>query len=156
MPLRILLVEPESHAREGLWAILASAGHEVSAAEDLASGFKRLCSTGPFDLLLLDADLPPRQGVLINVLDFLRLARVGQEEARGILITSCVEDLPRDLASQGVVAVLEKPVELARLRLELEAAEARSERRTAAGPHEGAGLHRLAAGPGWPAQHSEK
>lgn len=132
MALRILLVEPEPHAREGLRAILAAAGHEVSVAEDLASGFKRLCSTGPFDLLLLDADLPPRQGVMINVFDFLRLARVAHEGTRGILITSYADDLPGNLASQGVVAVLEKPVEISRLRRELETAEARPSRRTEA------------------------
>lgn len=129
MPLRILLVEPESHAREGLRIILAAAGHEVSMAEDLATGFKQIYS-GPFDLLLLDADLPPGRRVLLSVLDLLRLARIAHEETRGILVTSCVDDLPRDSASHGVVAVLEKPVDLSRLRLELDAAEARSRRRT--------------------------
>jgi len=122
MPLGILLVQAEPHAREGLKAILAAAGHEVSVAEDLASGFKHLCS-GTFELLILDADLTPSRGVLVSVLDLLRLARVGREGTRGILITSCGEDLPGDLAAQGVVAVLEKPVDLTRLWRELEAAE---------------------------------
>lgn len=128
MPLRILLITPEPHAREGLQAILATAGHDVTVAEDLGGGFKQLCSAGPFDLLLLDADLPPRQGVLISVLDFLRLARSGHTGTRGILLTSCGDELPRDLPSQGVVAVLEKPVDLPRLRLELEGVEERLRR----------------------------
>lgn len=61
MPQRILIVEPEPHAREGLRALLAAAGHEVSVAEDITAGFARV-SSGPFDLLILDADLPGRGG----------------------------------------------------------------------------------------------
>jgi len=129
MSLRILLIEAEPHAREGLRTILVAAGHTVSVAEDLPAGFRHLCLAGPFDLLLLDADLPPSRGTLIGVLDLLRLARVGREGTQGILITSYVEDLPADLTAQGVVAVLEKPVDLSRLRRELAAVEARSERR---------------------------
>lgn len=127
MPQRILIVEPEPHAREGLRALLAAAGHEVSVAEDLAAGFARL-SSGPFDLLILDADLPGR-GVVRTVLDLLRLARGGHQGTRGILVTSCAEELPQNLASHGVVAVLERPVELSRLRRVLEAAETGSGRR---------------------------
>lgn len=130
MPQRILIVEPEPHAREGLRALLAAAGHEVSVAEDLAAGFARL-SSGPFDLLILDADLPGR-GVVRTVLDLLRLARGGHQGTRGILVTSCAEELPQNLASHGVVAVLERPVELSRLRRVLEAAETGSGRRTEA------------------------
>lgn len=128
MPKRILIVEPERHAREGLRAILAAAGHEVSVADSIAAGFARVASE-PFDLLLLDADLPPSRGVSISVLDLLRLARRGHAGASGILVTSWADELPGDMAMEGVVAVLEKPVELSRLRHALEAAEARSARR---------------------------
>ena len=116
--MRILLVEPEPHAREGLRAILGYVGHEVSVAEDIPAGFARLASE-PFDLLLLDADVPPSRNVMVSVLDLLRLARRGDPEVRGIVIASCVEDVPLDLAAEGVLAVLEKPVELSWLRLAL-------------------------------------
>jgi len=119
--MRILLVEPEPHAREGLYAILTGEGYEVSVADDVAAGLQRL-TAGPFDVLLLDADLPSR-AVLLSVLDLLRLARSGHEGAGGILVTSSPEDLPRDLAAQGVVAVLERPVEFSSLRKALESAE---------------------------------
>ncbi len=128
MALRILLAQSEPNARAGLKAILARAGHEVSVAEDLTGGLKHLWSA-TFDLLLLDADLPPSRVVLVSVLDLLRLARVEREGTLAILITSCREDLPRDLTSQGVVAVLEKPVDFTRLWRELDAIEARSGRR---------------------------
>ena len=128
--MRILLVEPEPHAREGLRAILSAEGHEVSVAEGIPAGFARL-SSEPFDVLLLDADLPPSRNVMVTVLDLLRLARRGDPGVFGILIASCVEDVPGDLAAQGVLAVLEKPVELPRLRQALEAAASRQGHRSA-------------------------
>lgn len=130
MPLRILLVEPEPHAREGLRAILSTVGHEVRVAEDIPAGFARLTSE-PFDVLLLDADLPPSRNIMVSVLDLLRLARRGDPGVCGIVIASCVEDMPEDLAAQGVLAVLEKPVELSQLRKALEAAAARTGQRSA-------------------------
>lgn len=130
MRLRILLVEPEPHAREGLRAILAAEGHQVSAAGDIPGGFAHL-SSEPFDLLLLDADLPPSRNVMVSVLDLLRLVRRGDPEVCGILIASCAEDVPRDLSPEGVLAVLEKPVELPRLRQALKAAASRRGQRSA-------------------------
>jgi len=132
MSQRILIVEPEPHAREGLRAILAGVGHEVVVAADIPGGFEHLTAR-PFDVLLLDADLSRRE-VVLSVLDLLRLARMRDERASGVLLTSSVEDLPNDLASEGVVAVLERPVELARLRQALETAGARSARAGKARP----------------------
>ena len=141
MSQRILIVEAEPHAREGLRAILAGEGHEVSVAADIPTGFERLTAR-PFDLLLLDADLA-RQEVVLSVLDLLRLARMRDEGAGGVLLTSSVEDLPRDLELQGVVAVLERPVELARLRQVLEARFARAGRaRPSGSAWEGEGRRR--------------
>lgn len=128
--MRILLVQPEPHAREGLRAILSAEGHEVSAAEDIPAGFARL-SSEPFDVLLLDADLPPSRNIMVTVLDLLRLARRGDQRVCGILIASCVEDVPGDWAAHGVLTVLEKPVELSRLRLALRAAASRQGQRSA-------------------------
>jgi DNA-binding response OmpR family regulator len=128
--MRILLVEPERHAREGLRAILSAEGHEVSVAEDIPAGFARL-SSEPFGVLLLDADLPPSRNIMVTVLDLLLLARRGDSGVCGIMIASCVADVPEDLAAQGILAVLEKPVELSRLRLALEAAASRQGQRSA-------------------------
>ena len=124
MSLRILVVEQGLHAREGLRDILASDGHEVSVAEDTATGLARVASQ-PFDLLLLDADLGPALRPEIGVLDVLRLARRGHPSTCGIVISSSEEDMPGDLAERGVVAVLEKPVDVSWLRFELESLTAR-------------------------------
>jgi CheY-like chemotaxis protein len=128
--MRILLVEPERHAREGLRAILSAVGHEVGVAEDIPAGFARL-SSEPFDVLLLDGDLPPSRNVMVTVLDLLHLARRGEPGVCGIIIASCAADLPGDLAAQGILEVLEKPVELSRLRLALEVAASRQGQRSA-------------------------
>ncbi|MBI4611435.1 MAG: response regulator [Candidatus Rokubacteria bacterium] len=122
MPLQILLIVGERSVREGLRAILASAGHEVSTAEGIAGALRWLAS-GEFDLLLVDVDLPHIRGGLLDVRDLLRLARVGRYGSRAILMTSSAPDLQRDFGSHGPVAVLEKPVDLSRLRRELKLTE---------------------------------
>jgi len=119
MSLKILVVEQGLHAREGLRDILASDGHEVSVAADAAAGLARVTSQR-FDLLLLDADLGPARRPEMGVLDLLRMARRGHPSTCGIVISSSEENIPGDLAERGVVAVLEKPVDLSWLRFELE------------------------------------
>ena len=118
MSLRILVVEQGQHAREGLRDILASDGHEVSVAGDTSAGLERVTSQR-FDLLLLDADLEPARRPEVGVLDLLNLARRGHPSTRGIVLSSSDENVPRDLAERGVVAVLEKPLDLSWLRFEL-------------------------------------
>ena len=119
MSLRILVVEEGLHAREGLRDILACDGHEVSVAADTSAGLARVASQR-FDLLLLDADLGPARRPDVDVLDLLNLARRGHPSTRGIVLSSSDENIPRDLAERGFVAVLEKPVDVSWLRFELE------------------------------------
>ncbi len=123
MALRILIVEAERHAREGLRAILVAGGHDVSVAADVRTAFERLVS-GPFDVLLLDTDIALSRNLLTRTLNLLRVARIARPAASGIVLTSCADDLPRDLAAHGVGGVLEKPVEIPRLLRALEAVEA--------------------------------
>jgi len=118
MSLRILVVEQGLNAREGLRDILTSDGHDVSVAADTSAGLARVASQR-FDLLLLDADLGPDQRPEMGVLDLLSLARHGHPSTRGIVISSSGENMPGDLAERGVVAVLEKPVDVSWLRFEL-------------------------------------
>ena len=118
------MVAPERHAREGLRAILSSDGHEVSVAEDMWSAFASIFSR-PFDLLLLDDDVRPERHLTVSVLDLLRVARRYQPATSGIVLSSFEDDLPRYLREDGVLAVLEKPVEVGRLRSELEALRSR-------------------------------
>ena len=120
LPLRILVVVPERHAREGLRTILSADGYDVSVAEDLLEAFARL-GAHSFDVLLLDSELPAGHKVIMHGLDLLALARRRDSGVCGIVMVSSLEGVPRDLTGQGVLAILEKPVELSRLRGELAA-----------------------------------
>lgn len=126
MSLRILVVEQEPHAREGLRAILSFDGHAVSVAEDIRAGFTRVASQ-PFDLLLLDDDVRPQRNFTASVLDLLRVARQNHPATRGIVISTREEDAACYLPEQGVLAVLRKPLEVPRLRSELETLSTRQE-----------------------------
>jgi hypothetical protein len=55
------------------------------------------------------------------VADLLAFARLQHRATCGIVISSFVDGVPRYRREDGVLTVLEKPVEVRRLRLELEA-----------------------------------
>jgi CheY-like chemotaxis protein len=119
MALRILVVERDVHAREGLRSILSSDGHAVSVADDIWAGFARV-AVQPFDLLLLDDDVRLDRHEAMLVTDLLSFARLKHGGTRGIVISTVEEDVHRYQREDGVLAVLEKPVEVPRLRRELE------------------------------------
>ncbi len=118
MSMSILVVERERHAREGLRAILAADGHYVKVAEDMWAGFASIFSE-PYDLLLLDDDVQSDRHVTLNMLDLLRFARRYEPSTSAIVITSFDDDAHGYRIEEGVVAVLRKPLELSRLRVEL-------------------------------------
>jgi DNA-binding response OmpR family regulator len=120
LSLSILVVERERHARDGLKAILSADGHDVKVAEDMWAGFASIF-TRPYDLLLLDDNVQAERHVSLNVLDLLRFARRYEPDTRAVVITSFDDHAHGYRIGEGVVAVLQKPVELSRLRGELEA-----------------------------------
>jgi DNA-binding response OmpR family regulator len=120
MSLSILVVERERHAREGLRALLSADGHDVKAVEDMWAGFASIF-TQPYDLLLLDDNVQSERHVTLSMLDLLRFARRYEPSTSAIVITSFDESTHSYRMEEGVVAVLRKPVELTRLRDELEA-----------------------------------
>src|SRR5207245_6555399 len=109
MSLNILVVERERHAREGLEAILSADGHTVKVAEDMWAGFASLFSR-PYDLLLLDDNVPSERHVTLNVLDLLRFARRYEPGASAIVITSFHAGAHGYRLEEGVVAVVRAPV----------------------------------------------
>ena len=119
MSLSILVVERERHAREGLKAILSADGHDVKVAEDMWAGFASIFSR-PYDLLLLDDNVQAERHVSLNVLDLLRFARRYEPDTRAVVITSFDEHARGYWTEDGVVAVLQKPLELSRLRDQLD------------------------------------
>jgi DNA-binding response OmpR family regulator len=120
MSLQILIVERDRHSRHGLHAILASEGHTVTLAGDVWEGFARIAGQA-FDLLLLDDDVRLERHATLNVLDLLRFARRYHSGTAAIVLSSIDEDSPRYRAEPGVLAVLDKPVEIRRLRQCLDA-----------------------------------
>jgi DNA-binding response OmpR family regulator len=125
--LRILVVERDIHAREGLRSILSSDGHAVSVAEDIWAGFARVAVKPSFELVLLDDDVRLKRPKAM-IRDLLAFARRKHPPTRGIVISSSEDDAPHYRDVDGVVAVLEKPVDLHRLRLELKALMSREAR----------------------------
>ncbi len=115
MSLRILVVERERHAREGLRAILSGDGHDVEVAEDIWAGFAAIFAR-PYDLLLLDDNVQSERHVDVNVLDLLRCARRYEPDTSAIVLTSFDDDTRGYRIEEGVVTVLRKPVELPQLR----------------------------------------
>jgi len=106
-----------------LRSILSSDGHAVSVAGDIWAGFARV-TLQAYDLLLLDDDvrLERHEAMIVDLLSF---ARRKHPSTCGIVISSFEDDVPRYLREDGVLAVLEKPVEVGRLRSELEALRSR-------------------------------
>jgi CheY-like chemotaxis protein len=121
VPLKILVVERECHAREGLKAILSSEGRrEVAVASDMWAGFASIFAN-QYDLLLLDDNVQTERHAIVSVLDLLRFARRYEGSTCAIVITSFDEDACGYRIEPGVLAVLRKPIELSRLWGELEA-----------------------------------
>lgn len=120
MFLRILVVGRDVHAREGLRSILSADGHEVDVAQDIWEGFARVAAHA-FDLLLLDDDVRFDGHAAMIVADLLAFARLRHPATCGIVISSFVDGVPRYRREDGVLTVFEKPVEVRRLRLELDA-----------------------------------
>ena len=114
---RVLIVEDEQGAREGLAEILTSLGYTVFAA---ASGedAQALPSDPPFDLLLTDLMLPGMAGPELAVEMVGRWPRL-----RVILMSGYTEDetLRRRIAAE-LVRFLQKPFDMARLAREVRAA----------------------------------
>jgi CheY-like chemotaxis protein len=109
---RLLVVEDNADAREGLRLLLSYAGHEVETAEDAPTGLEKLRTFRP-EIALIDIGLP---GV-----DGYALARMAREtpEARTTYLVALTgygqaEDRNKARAA-GFDAHLTKPVDPARL-----------------------------------------
>jgi PAS domain S-box-containing protein len=109
---RVLIVEDNADAREGLRLLLTYAGHEVETAEDASSGLDKLRTFQP-EIALIDIGLP---GV-----DGYTLARMARQtpEARATCLVALTgygheEDRQEALAA-GFDAHMTKPVDPSRL-----------------------------------------
>jgi signal transduction histidine kinase len=110
-PLRILLVEDHADTARIMRRLLATDGHAVQWAADVASGFD-LAASHDFDLLLSDLGLPDGTGV-----DLMRSLRQAGSTLPGIALSGYGQD--QDLArsrAAGFSTHLVKPVNPGELR----------------------------------------
>jgi DNA-binding response OmpR family regulator len=123
--MRILLVEPDTNTRKGLQMLLTAEGYDVAVAEGIDAASPQVLFSR-VDLLLLDTDTAPSRSGATSFDLLARMLRTN-DGASAVLLTSCADDVSRDVARLGAVAVLEKPVHLGRLRWEIEEAARRLE-----------------------------
>jgi len=100
----ILIVDDEELNRELFTRALEARGHHCEGAGDAASA--RTFLTKPFDVVLLDINLPGESG-----LDLLRHLRAAQPEAAAIMITGADDPaLAAAAAAAGAFGYMVKPI----------------------------------------------
>lgn len=108
---RVLVVDHEPLIRWSLAEILSDAGHTVIVAGDGAAALDVVTSDPPFDVILLDGDLP--EAADLSLLSGLHLLA---PEARIVLMTAFGSPaLERNAVSLGACRVIEKPFDMADL-----------------------------------------
>jgi CheY-like chemotaxis protein len=128
---RILLVEDDEVLRELILRNLEVRGHEVRVAEDARTALAQLCDA-PFDLIILDINLPDQTGwAVLRIAQregWLRPQKIdGDIQKLPVVVLSAVQVGPRRLAEFHPLAYLPKPFPMeAVLRLAAEAAQRRN------------------------------
>jgi CheY-like chemotaxis protein len=108
---RLLLAEDNAELRDFAARVLDQAGFDVVAAADGAEALERFESQGPFDLLLLDQDMPRLKGREVLTAIRSRGSRVPALFWSGAALD--FNDSERDALS--ITGVLHKPLSLADL-----------------------------------------
>jgi two-component system nitrogen regulation response regulator NtrX len=105
MPARILIVDDEQNILTSFSSLLSDEGMTTRTARS-AEEATRLCTGQPFDLILLDLQLPGQHG-----LDFLKTIK-DDPNAPAVLVISGQADIPDALEAVrlGALDFLEKPV----------------------------------------------
>ena len=109
-PARILLLEDDGRLRQMLCEGLQEEGFEVTPAADGVEALALVGIRGPFDLLLLDDEVPWLTGRQL-----LRLLRVTGLRTAAVFYSGDLELTGAEQAALGVSAVLSKPLLLSEL-----------------------------------------
>jgi CheY-like chemotaxis protein len=113
---KILVVDDERHSREGLRVSLLGAGYTVETAADSWQAIKKI-KDFPFEVAIIDLDLPPVHGVTLSGWDLVRIFRAFNP-AIAIVVVGAEES--RDVKAQAeqlkVAEFLEKPISPTRLK----------------------------------------
>ena len=109
--LHVLCVEDSAMNREVLAAFLEEAGVTFEMAEDGASALAALQTSRPFAAVLLDLQLPDTNGI-----DLASRLRTLRPEIALLAVTAQADEATRHAcAAAGIVAVITKPINPARL-----------------------------------------
>jgi len=102
---RILVVDDELGVREGCRKILASEGYDVITAGDGKAGLEQFGERGPFDVLLVDLQMPRMSG-----LELMQEIRARDPDIVPIIITAhATLDTAVEGTRQGAYSYIPKP-----------------------------------------------
>jgi two-component system, NtrC family, response regulator AtoC len=111
MSFSILMIDDEAKARGSMGRLLSAEGYEILEADSLGQAMTRLQERTP-DILILDFNLPDGHG-----LDLLRKISAVKPHPQVVVVTGTANVPTAVEALQlGAVDLLEKPVDLARLK----------------------------------------
>jgi two-component system, OmpR family, response regulator len=108
---RILVVDDDRPSREGLGVALMREGHVVETAGDAWEAIVRLRAQ-PFDIAVVDLDLPAVHGVEFGGWDVVRIARAYQAGIAVIVLSADEDAVPAAETHSLVAEVLAKPISL--------------------------------------------
>ena len=122
MSLRVLVAEDDALLREILCDGLADEGFAVEAAGDGEDALKRFRANGPFDVLLLDEEMPGMTGCA-----FLAQIRSEGHRVPALIISGNLHLDAGECAALGIGPVLRKPISFEDLAIALRRAAAPGE-----------------------------
>jgi DNA-binding response OmpR family regulator len=102
---KLLLVEDEQRLRDLVAQFLRGEGYHVVEAGDGPEGVRRFGDSGPFDVVLVDLNLPIFSGVEVC----RRIKRSRPDQPMMICSAAIIEDHQRALSALGVDHYLTKP-----------------------------------------------
>ena len=109
---RILVVDDDPAVLSCYGRLLRRSGHEVETAAGGEPALARIVSSAPFDVVILDFRMPGMDGM-----EFLRRLRRQGHAPEVILVSAYLTDQVRESAARmGVRRILEKPVDIEKLR----------------------------------------
>jgi DNA-binding response OmpR family regulator len=102
---KLLLVEDEHRLRNLVAQFLRNQGYQVVEAGDGPEGVQRFAESGPFDLVLLDLNLPVFSGVEVC----RRIRRIRACQPVMVCSAAIMDEHERALSALGVDHYLSKP-----------------------------------------------
>jgi CheY-like chemotaxis protein len=106
----IFVVDDDLHSREGLRASLRAEGYRVETAADSWQAIK-IIKEHPFDVAIIDLDLPPVHGVSVTGWDLARIFRAYHPAISIIVVSAHDRNTAQGEAERlGVSEFLEKPI----------------------------------------------